>query len=150
MKPDGVAVPGTVVLYGSVSAMEVESAESYALKWKQGRNAIKRSLGDVMVIPVIPITPSGIRNRKAIRSLLDVSAWINDLEEPELRFIRNTRKNFEDVNLGRVDKGEGWADTHLNHRMPVSLGEESVGTMPYSTGDWGIRPLAIGHLTEAG
>jgi hypothetical protein len=59
--------------------MEVESAESYALKWKQGRNAIKRSLGDVMVIPVIPITPSGIRNRKAIRSLLDVSAWINDL-----------------------------------------------------------------------
>jgi hypothetical protein len=150
MKPDGGAVPGTVVLYGSVSAMEVESAESYALKWKQGRNAIKRSLGDVMVIPVIPITPSGIRNRKAIRSLLDVSAWINDLEEPELRFIRNTRKNFEDVNLGRVDKGEGWADTHLNHRMPVSLAEESVGTMPYSTGDWGIRPLAIGPLTEAG
>jgi hypothetical protein len=105
MKPDGGAVPGTVVLYGSVSAMEVESTESYAGKWKQGRNAIKRSLGDVMVIPVIPITPSGIRNRKAIRSLLDVSAWINDLEEPELRFIRNTRKNFEDVNLGRVDKG---------------------------------------------
>jgi hypothetical protein len=130
--------------------MEVESAESYALKWKQGRNAIKRSLGDVMVIPVIPITPSGIRNRKAIRSLLDVSAWINDLEEPELRFIRNTRKNFEDVNLGRVDKGEGWADTHLNHRMPVALAEESMGTMPYCTGDWGIRPLAIGPMTEAG
>ncbi len=150
MKPDGGAVPGTVVLYGSVSAMEVESAESYAGKWKQGRNSIKRSLGDVMVIPVIPITPSGIRNRKAIRSLLDVSAWINDLEEPELRFIRNTRKNFEDINLGRVDKGEGWADTHLNHRMPVSLAEESVGTMPYCTGDWGIRPLAIGPMTEAG
>jgi hypothetical protein len=150
LRPDGGAVPGTVVLYGSVSAMEVESTESYAGKWKQGRNIIKRNLGDVMVIPVIPITPSGIRSRKAIRSLLDMSAWINDLEEPELRFIRNTRKNFEDVNLGRVDKGEGWADTHLNHRMPVSLAEESSGTMPYCTGDWGIRPLAIGPMTEAG
>jgi lysophospholipase L1-like esterase len=75
---------------------------------------------------------------------------MSDLEDPELRFIRNTRKNFEDVNLGRVDKGEGWADTHMNHRMPVSLAEESTGTMPYCTGDWGIRPLAVGPMTESG
>ncbi len=63
MKPESGAIPGTVVLYGSVSAMEVESAESYAGKWKQGRNAIKRSLG---VVLVIPITPSGIRNRRRL------------------------------------------------------------------------------------
>jgi hypothetical protein len=46
------------------------------------------------------------------------------MEEHELKFMRNTRKGWEDVYLGKRKRGSGWADYRANIRLPVSLKEE--------------------------
>jgi hypothetical protein len=111
---------------------------------------LKKELGDIIVIPLLHLTPVGIEERTILRGLIDMAAWYDDMEEIELRLIRNTRMNFFEVNLGRLDRGPGWADYHVNSRMPVSLAEDSSGTTAYVTGDWGKRPLKVGPLTETG
>jgi hypothetical protein len=148
--PRGGAVAGTVVMLGSAVQLGVESVAFYAAEWKKYRNILKRELGDIIVIPLLHLTPVGIEERTILRGLIDMAAWVDDLEEIELRLIRNTRMNFFEVNLGRLDRGPGWADYHVNSRMPVSLAEDSTGTTAYVTGDWGKRPLKVGPLTESG
>jgi hypothetical protein len=82
--------------------------------------------------------------------MIDISAWMEDMEEHELRLLRNTRKSFEDVYLSKTERGAGWADTPLNMALPVSLSAKSYGTTAYTSGSWGARPTAIQPLTEAG
>jgi hypothetical protein len=148
--PSGGAVAGTVVMLGSAIQLGVESVAFYAAEWKKCRNVLKKELGDIIVIPLLHLTPVGIEERTILRGLIDMAAWYDDMEEIELRLIRNTRMNFFEVNLGRLDRGPGWADYHVNSRMPVSLAEDSSGTTAYVTGDWGKRPLKVGPLTETG
>jgi len=144
------AVAGTVVMLGSAIQLGVESVAFYASEWKRCRNALKKELGDIIVIPLLHLTPVGIAERTILRGLIDMAAWFDDMEEIELRLIRNTRMNFFEVNLGRLDRGPGWADYHENSRMPVSLAEDSTGTSAFVTGDWGKRPERVGPLTESG
>jgi hypothetical protein len=144
------AVAGTVVMLGSAIQLGVESVAFYASEWKRCRNVLKKELGDIIVIPLLHLTPVGIEERTILRGMIDMAAWFDDMEEIELRLIRNTRMNFFEVNLGRQDRGPGWADYHLNSRMPVSLAEDSTGTSAYVTGDWGKRPEKVSPLTESG
>jgi len=148
--PRGGAVPGSVIMLGSAIQLGVESVAHYAGEWKRCRNILKSELGDIIVIPLLHLTPVGIEDKKILRGLIDMAAWFDDLEEVELRLIRNTRMNFFEVNLGRLERGPGWADYHLNARMPVSLADDSWGTTAYVTGDWGRRPERVGPLTESG
>jgi hypothetical protein len=150
MSPRGGAVPGTVVMLGSAVMLGVESVAHYAAEWKRCRNIIKHEMGDVIVIPLLHLSPVGIEDRTILRSLIDMAAWYDDLEEVELKLIRNTRMNFMEVNLGRLERGPWWADEHINSRMPVSLSAESSGTTAYVTGDWGKRPERIAPLTAHG
>ncbi len=53
-----------------------------------------------------------------------------------------------EINLVRLERGPGWADTHINSRMPLSLSAESTGTTAYATGDWGRQLERIAPLTE--
>jgi hypothetical protein len=82
--------------------------------------------------------------------MIDLSAWMDDMEEQELRLLRNTRKSFEDVYLSKTERGAGWADQPLNMALPVSLSGQSMGTTAYVSGSWGARPTEIQPLTEAG
>ncbi len=102
-----------------------------------------------MVVPFIPLSATGIEDRVVIRSMIDLAAWYDTLEEPELRLLRNTRKGWEDAYLGKKSRGPGWADYRLNVSMPVSL-YQGAGTMPFTTGNWGDRPTGIIGLSEAG
>jgi len=79
-----------------------------------------------------------------------VAAWLDDMEEHELRLLRNTRKSFEDVYLSKTDRGAGWADQPANMALPVSLSGQSTGTTAYVSGSWGARPTVINPLTVAG
>jgi hypothetical protein len=147
--PDGM-VPGSVVLLGATAQLAVVSVEFYAAEWKKARNFLKADLGDIVVLPMFPISASGIKDQRIIRGLIDLAAWMEDMEEPELRLLRNTRKAFEDVYLGKKERGPGWADTLVNMSLPVSLRGDSSGTTAYVTGSWGVRPTEIKALTQAG
>ncbi len=92
---------------------------------------------------------AGIKDQRIIRGLIDLVAWMENMEEPEPRLIQNTRKAFEDVYLGKKERGPGWADTLVNMTLPVSLKGDSCGTTAYVTGSWGVRPTEIKPLTQS-
>jgi len=94
--PDGM-VPGSVVMLGATAQLAVVSVEFYAAEWKKARNFLKADLGDIVVLPLFPISASEIKDQRIIRGLIDLAAWMEDMEEPELRLLRNTRKAFKDV-----------------------------------------------------
>jgi hypothetical protein len=126
-----------------------DSVEHYSNEWKRCRNLLKCRFGGVMVIPGLPLTGLGIEDRTAIRGLVDIGVWFSVLEEHELKFLRNTRKGWEDIYLGKRKRGAGWSDYRLNIRLPVSL-KEGGGTTPSFSEGWGDRQEAIPRLTEAG
>jgi hypothetical protein len=37
-----------------------------------------------------------------------MASWYDDMEDVELKLIRNTRMNFMEVNLARLERGPGW------------------------------------------
>jgi len=140
---------GSVILYGSISQLGVISAEKYAMDWLKNRNWLLERLGEVIILPGIPLTSTGVEDRCVIRGMLDISAWFDTLPDPELRLVRNARKCWEDTYLGKTRRGPGWADYRLNLVLPVSLSMEA-GTIPSTSGEWGERPTALVRLNEAG
>jgi hypothetical protein len=140
---------GSIILFGSVTQLSVDSAERYAREWVKNRNWLKARLGEVMVVPAIFLSGSGFEDRVAMRGLLDLAAWQDSLQDPELKLLRNTRKGWQDAYLGKKSRGAGWADYRLNLAMPVSL-DQGAGTTPCTTGSWGDRPTGLTALTEAG
>jgi hypothetical protein len=124
---------GSIILYGSVSQLSVDSAERYAREWVKNRSWLKARLGEVMVVPAIFLSGSGFEDRVAMRGLLDLAAWQDSLQDPELKLLRNTRKGWQDAYLGKKSRGAGWADYRLNLAMPVSL-DQGTGTKPCTTG----------------
>jgi len=73
-------------------------------------------------------------------------SWFDELPEAEMKFIRNTRKAWEEAYLGRKERG---ADYRLNIRLPVPL-KADAGTYPCTSGTWGERPKNIVALNTAG
>jgi hypothetical protein len=147
--PMGGLPKGSVILFGSTAYLSVISAEHYAREWAKNRNWLLERLGEILILPGIPLSSSGISERCVIRGILDVAAWFDSLPDPELKLLRNTRKGWEDTYLGKVRRGAGWADYRLNLVMPVSLNQEA-GSIPSTSGDWGERPTEIVALNEAG
>jgi hypothetical protein len=140
---------GSVVIFGSTAYLGVVSAECYAAEWAKNRNWLLERLGEVIILPGIPLSSSGVEDRCVIRGLLDVASWFDSMPDPELRLLRNARKCWEDTYLGKSRRGPGWCDYRLNLVMPVSLNKEA-GTTPCTTGDWGERPVVLVALNEAG
>ncbi len=135
---------GSVILLLSASQLYYESVEYYAAEWSRCRDWIRADLGEVLVLPGLPLTGNGIYSETAVRGLLDFYAWIGRLEEPELKLIRNTRLAWADVYLGKMERGGGWADPRINIRLPVSL-REGAGTTPSFGG--GVGAEAKGHYS---
>jgi hypothetical protein len=80
MSPRGGAVPGTVIMLGSAMMMGVESVAHYAAEWKKSRNILKQELGDVIVIPLLHLSPMYIEDRTTLRALIDMAAWYEDMD----------------------------------------------------------------------
>jgi hypothetical protein len=103
-------LPGTVIMLGAPQQLAVVSIEFYAYEWKRARNNLKEDFGDIIVLPLIPLSATSFKDSRIIRGMIDLSAWMDDMEEQELRLLRNTRKSFEDVYLSKTERGAGWAD----------------------------------------
>jgi hypothetical protein len=147
--PPGGLPGGSIILFGSLSQLAVDSVEKYAADWARNRNWIKDRMGEVIIVPFLPLSAMGVEDRVVVRSLIDLAAWYDTLQEAELRLLRNTRKGWEDAYLGKKSRGAGWADYRLNMSLPASL-YQGAGTMPFTTGSWGDRPTGIVALSEAG
>jgi hypothetical protein len=63
LSPREGAVPGTVVMLGSAVMLGVESVAYYAAEWKRCRNIIKQEMGEVIVIPLLHLSPVGIESK---------------------------------------------------------------------------------------
>ncbi len=81
--------------------------EHYAVEWSRYRNWLRADLGEVLVLPGLPLTGNGIYSELAVRGLLDFYVWIGRLEEPELKLKRNTRLAWADAYLGKTERGGG-------------------------------------------
>jgi hypothetical protein len=108
--------------------MGIISAERYAAEWAKNRNWLLERLGEVNILPGIPLTSSGVADRCVLRNLLDLSAWYDLLPDPELRLLRNARKCWEDTYLGKTRRGPGWAGYRLHSY--ASLAEQGCWHHP--------------------
>ena len=75
---------GSVILFGSTAYLGAVSAERYAAEWAKNRNWLLERLGEVLILPGIPLTSSGVEDRCVMRGLLDVAAWMDSMPDPEL------------------------------------------------------------------
>jgi hypothetical protein len=55
-------VPGTVVMLGSMTQLAKYGTAWYAGEWIKARNVLKRNLGDVLVVPVLPLVSREVEN----------------------------------------------------------------------------------------
>ncbi len=94
-------------MFGSIFQLRVDSVERYASEWAKCRNWLKERLGDVVILPVIPLSASGVEDKTVARGLLDLAAWYESLQDPDLKLFRNTRKGWEDTYLGKKSRGPG-------------------------------------------
>ncbi len=78
--PKGGLAEGTLILLSSASQLGYDSVEHYSNEWKRCRNLLKKRYGEVMVLPGLPLTGTGIYNTTAVRGLVDVAVWFSVLE----------------------------------------------------------------------
>jgi hypothetical protein len=112
-------VPGMVIMPGSLSKLGKYGTAWYTAEWIKNRNLLKRELGDVLVVPLLPlVSVSGVGSH-VVRSLLEFFNWVDDLQDPEMELLMP------------VEGGQPWASERQNLMFPISLYGE--GVMLYST-----------------
>jgi hypothetical protein len=70
-------------MFGSISKIRVDRVERYASEWARCRNWLKERLGDVVILPVIPLTASRVEDKTVVRGLLDLAAWYESLQDQD-------------------------------------------------------------------
>jgi hypothetical protein len=133
---------GSVVLLGSLSQLEKDGTAQYIEDWHGCRKWIKDDLGDLMVLPLIPIPVAAVTDRATIRSMLEFFAWFEDMPEAESKLLCETREHYEKLYMARIGDGPGWCVIQTAN-LPVwvwqeHLQEQEVGGQ---TGDHlGLQP----------
>jgi hypothetical protein len=74
---------------------------------EEGQELFKGGPGDIIVLPLIPLSATGFTDSRIICGLIDLSAWMSDMEEHKLKVLRNTRKSFKDVYFSKTERGVG-------------------------------------------
>jgi hypothetical protein len=99
-------------------------------------------LGDVVILPVIPLSSSEVEDKTVVRGLLDLAAWYESLQDP----VKTVPDYQEGVGgylpIGKKSRGPGWADYRINIAMSVSL-YQGAGTIPSTSGSWVDRPTRV-------
>jgi len=142
----GGLAPGTTIMLGSLTQMGTDGTAVYTAEWQKARNKLKRELGEVTVLPFLPILGEDKAGPHLVRTLLEFLSWYDDLEDPEAVLLRSVRKEYVQDFLTAGDAGEGWADVLQVHKMPNNLRTE--GTMRYNSRSWGSLPHFIAGTGE--
>jgi len=132
---------GSVVLLGSLTQLEKDGTAQYIEDWHGCRKWIKDDLGELMVLPLIPIPVTAITDRATIRSLLEFFAWFDDMPEAESKLLCETREHYVKLYMARAGDGPGWCDDRQSFKLPISL--SGSGRSTYKSRRWGARPESI-------
>jgi len=139
-------IPGSVILLGSITHLERDGTAQYAEDWHSCRRWLRNDLGDVTVLPLIPMPMEEVAEKETIRSLLEFFNWFGSLPDSEVKLLEETRANFLKMYVERIGTGGGWCDERQSGWMPVSLSncnkERVVSRL------WGNRPLTIAAFSE--
>jgi len=136
---------GSVILLGSITQLEKDGTAQYAEDWHKCRAWIREDLGELMVLPLIPMPMEDISDESTVRSLIEFLSWFADLPEAEVRLLKETRDHFTTLYLARMGGGAGNADSRQSFKMPLSL--SGMGKMRYVSRGWGQRPNKIAAFT---
>jgi hypothetical protein len=139
-------VPGTVIMLGSMTQLSRYGTAWYTSEWLKARNFLKKELGDVLVVPLLPLVSEDLWGRHLVRSLVEFLNWMEDLQDPEAELLRTVRRQYVADFLSVVEGGEPWADELQPMMLPISLYGE--GLMLYRSRDWGSLPMAIRSVDE--
>ncbi len=139
-------VPGMVIMLGSMTQLARYGTAWYAGEWIKARNLLRTELGDVLVVPVLPLVGSVVENTTLVRSLTEFLHWVDDLQDPEMELLRGVRRQYVEEFLCKVEDGEPWAEELQNLMMPISLYSE--GLMLYKSRHWGSLPTGLRQLDE--
>ncbi len=100
---------GSVILLLSSSQLYYESVEHYAAEWSRCRNWLRDDLGEVLVLPGLPLTGNGIYSETTVRGLLDFYAWIGRLEGAASGAAANVEKAIALMSDSVHMKKEGYS-----------------------------------------
>ncbi len=139
-------LPGTVVMLGSMTQLARYGTAWYAGEWLKARNTLKSELGEVLVVPLLPLVSEDLWGRNLVRSLVEFLSWYDDLQDPEVELLRGVRRQYLEDFFSKVEGGEPWADILQNLMLPVSLYGE--GLMLYKSRGWGSLPMFIRLVDE--
>ena len=134
-------VPGSVLLLGSLFQLALDGTAQYIEDWHHCQRWLKAELGNVVILPLIPIPMADIVDRATIRSLIEFFEWFQDLPDIESRLLADTRERFKAQYLGRIGVGGGWCDERQSFRLPLSL--TGSGKTTYTSKLMGNRPEVI-------
>ncbi len=98
-------LPGTVIMLGSMTQLARYGTAWYTSEWLKARNNLKRELGDVLVVPLLPLVSEDLWGSHLVRSLIEFLNWMEDLQDPEVELLRSVRKQYMADFLGVVEGG---------------------------------------------
>jgi hypothetical protein len=139
-------VPGSVIMLGSLTQLAKDGTAFYAGIWKQMRTLLKRELGDVTVVPLLPLVSVDVPVPHMVRCLIEYLDWYDDLQDPEAAIMRKVRREYVREFLCEEEDGVAWADGTQIHHMPISLLGE--GTTRYVSRDYGAIPQVLKAVDE--
>ncbi len=139
-------VPGMVIMLGSLTQLGKYGTAWYAAEWIRKRNMLKRELGDVLVVPLLPLVSVAGVGSHVVRSLLEFLNWIDDLQDPEMELLRGVRRQYMAEFLSPVEGGQPFANERQSMMLPISLYGE--GVMLYKSREWGLLPRELRPVSE--
>jgi hypothetical protein len=87
-------LPGTFVMLGSLTQLARYGTAWYAGEWLKARNTLKSELGEVLVVPLLPLVSEDLWGRNLVRSLVEFLSWYDDLQDPEVELLRGVRRQY--------------------------------------------------------
>jgi hypothetical protein len=138
--------PGTIIMLGSLTKLGTVGTPFYALEWSKCRCRLMEELGDVIVVPHLPLLVASMGGRHLVRSLVEFLDWYDDQQEAETGILRSLRREYVESFLKPASSAAGWADELQNLMMPVSL--YSDGLTLYKSRGWGDLPQQLRRVDE--
>jgi hypothetical protein len=139
--------PGSLVMLGSLTQLARVGTAFYISEWCKGRDRILRDLGDVLVVPWLPLLSEAAVGRHVVRCVAEFLDWFDNLQDPEASMLRALRREFCCTFMPQNGEGEKYGDILQNFMLPISLNSE--GLTLYKSRRWGDMGNEIRMVDEA-
>ncbi len=109
---------GSLVMLGSLTQLARVGTAFYISEWCKRRDRILRDLGDVLVVPWLPLLSEAAVGRHVVRCVAEFLDWFDDLQDPEASMLRALRREFCCAFMPQNGKGEKYGDILQNFMLP--------------------------------